>query len=77
MKNRMKSTFLPAGQGGQHGPVYPNLIPNYENKTLTVELYSLSTPRENAAAKEICDILNEYNAIYPGTDLRLIYKLAT
>jgi hypothetical protein len=54
-----------------------NLIPNYENKTLTVELYSLSTPRENAAAKEICDILNEYNANYPDTDLRLIYKLAT
>jgi hypothetical protein len=35
-----------------------NLLPDYKNNTLTVELYSLSTPRENHAAKNICKILS-------------------
>ena len=54
-----------------------NLIPNYESNTLTVELYSLSTTRENIAAKEMCNILNKQNAIYPDTNLRRYYKMAT
>lgn len=54
-----------------------DLIPNYKNKTLTVEIYSLSSPRENKAVKNACRILNEHNVIYPGTELRLIYKMAT
>lgn len=54
-----------------------NLIPDYENNTLTVELYSLSTPKENIVAKQMCDILNKQNAVYPDTNLRLHYKMAT
>lgn len=54
-----------------------NLIPDYFNNTLTIELYSLATPRENKAVIEICDILNKQMAIYPGTDLKLRYKMAT
>jgi len=54
-----------------------NLIPNYNDNTLTIELFSLSTPRENNAVKNICKILNEQNSFYPNTKLRLIYKMAT
>jgi len=54
-----------------------NLVPNYEDNTLTIELYSLATPRDNKAAKEICNILNKQNAMYPNTNLKLIYKMAT
>lgn len=54
-----------------------NLIPDYDKNTLTIELFSLSTPRENAAVKNICNILNEENSMYPNTNLRLIYKMAT
>lgn len=54
-----------------------NLIPNYDENTLTVELFSLSTPRENFAVEKICKILNEQNSVYPDTELRLIYKMAT
>ena len=54
-----------------------DLVPDYENKTLTVELYSLSSPRENEAVKNVCEILNDHKVIYPGTELRLIYKMAT
>jgi hypothetical protein len=54
-----------------------NLIPDYYDNTLTVELFSLSTPRENNAVENICKILNEQNSLYPNTKLRLIYKMAT
>lgn len=54
-----------------------NIIPDYIKKTLTVELYSLSNPRDNNAAKNICQILNETETKFPGTDLKIIYKFAT
>jgi hypothetical protein len=54
-----------------------NIIPDYENKTLTVELYSLANPRDNKAAMEICKTLNDSETKFPGTDLQLIYKFAT
>jgi len=54
-----------------------NIIPDYKNETLTVELYSLSNPRDNKAAIEICQILNDSETKFPGTNLKLIYKFAT
>lgn len=51
-----------------------DIIPDNKNKTLTVRLHSLSTPRANNAAKELCGALNETETIYPGTCLRLIYE---
>ncbi len=54
-----------------------NIIPDYKNETLTVELYSLSNPRDNKAAREICQILNNSETKFPGTNLKLIYKFAT
>ncbi len=51
-----------------------DLIPDYIDKTLTVRLHSLSTPRDNQAVKELCPILNDTETLYPGTDLKLVYK---
>ena len=52
-----------------------DLIPDYKNKTLTVRLHSLSTPRANQTAKKLCKFLNKTETIYPDTDLQLIYKI--
>ena len=54
-----------------------DILPDYVNNTITVKLYSLSTPRENRAIKEICDLLTETQTLFPGTNMRLIYKSAT
>ena len=54
-----------------------NIIPDYKNETLTIELYSLSNPRDNKATIEICQILNDSETKFPGTNLNLIYKFAT
>lgn len=51
-----------------------DIIPDENAHTLTVVLYPLSTPRANKAAKHLCQILNETETLYPGTDLKIIYK---
>lgn len=54
-----------------------NIIPKEDEKLLIVELYSLATPRDNMAVKQICKLLNDSETIYPCTDLKLFYKTAT
>jgi len=51
-----------------------NLRPDPEAGTLTVEIDSLSTPRDNIALEHLYAELTENQTIYPGTKLRLIYK---
>ena len=51
-----------------------NLLPDSKAGTLTVEVHSLSTPRDNAALEHLCAELTDTETKYPGTDLRLIYK---
>ena len=54
-----------------------DLQPDYQQKTLTVKLYTQSTPRNNHALEKLCELLTDTETLFPGTDLRLIYKLAT
>jgi hypothetical protein len=51
-----------------------DMIPDYENKTLTIRLHSLSTPRANQAVKELCSFLNLTETCFPFTNLKLIYE---
>lgn len=52
-----------------------DLIPDYGNNTLTVRLHTLSTPRANRAAMELCKILNDTETVYPNTNLKLVYEM--
>jgi len=54
-----------------------DIEPDYVNNQLTVSLYSLATPRDNKAVESIFNYLNETETIFPGTELKLIYKSAT
>ena len=51
-----------------------DLYPDYQKSTLMVRLNSLATPRDNMAIGEICQMLNDYEAVFPGTKLKLVYK---
>ena len=51
-----------------------NILPDYKNKTLTVTLHTLSTPRYNQIASTIATLLNQTETIFPGTELALIFK---
>ena len=51
-----------------------DMIPDYENKKLTIRLHSLSTPRANNAVNELCLFLNQTQTYFPNTDLMLNYE---
>ncbi len=51
-----------------------DIIPDENDKTLTIRLASLSAPRYNEAIKNLCTILNQTDTVFPGTELRLIFK---
>ena len=51
-----------------------DMIPDYQNRKLTIRLHSLSTPRANQAVKGLCDFLNQTETFFPYTNLRLIYE---
>ncbi len=52
-----------------------DLLPDYENKTLSVVLHTLSAPRYNQAAK-LAELLNQTETIFPGTDLKLKFEIS-
>ena len=53
-----------------------DLLPDYENKTLTVVLHTLSAPRFNNAAAKLAQLLNQTETIYPGTDLKVKFQIS-
>lgn len=52
-----------------------DIFPDEKNNTLTVVLYSLSAPRFNHAAQQLINLLNETETIFPGTELKMIFKI--
>jgi len=54
-----------------------DLLPDADHKTLTVRLHHLTQAVHDQALLRLCDELNATETIFPGTDLRLIYKLGS
>ena len=52
-----------------------DLLPDEKNGTLTVKLHHLANLVSDKALQHLCEEMNETNTIFPGTSLRLIYKL--
>jgi hypothetical protein len=54
-----------------------DLIPDLEAKTLTVCLHHLTPAAHDTAVQYRCQELTATETIFPGTDLRLVYKLGS
>jgi hypothetical protein len=54
-----------------------DLLPDVDHNTLTVRLHHLTQAAHDQALLRLCDELNATETIFPGTDLRLIYKLGS
>lgn len=51
-----------------------DLTVDNEAKTLTVTLHTMSSPRYNEATTKLCQQLTDMHVIYPGTNMKIIYK---
>lgn len=54
-----------------------DLLPDPQAKTLTVRLHHLTQAAHDQAVRHLCEELTATETIFPGTDLRLIYKLGS
>lgn len=54
-----------------------DLIPDYEQDSLTVQLHYLANHSYDKAIQKLCDELNATETIFPRTNLRLIFKLGS
>ena len=52
-----------------------DLIPDHSNNTLTVHLHHLTNNAHDQAISHLCDELTATDTCFPGTDLRLIFRL--
>jgi transposase len=50
-----------------------DVIPDEEEKKLIVRFHTMSTPRENRALKQLCNIMNQESYVYPGTRMTLVF----
>ena len=54
-----------------------DLVPNLQTNTLTVRLHHLTQAAHDQAVRHLCEELNATETIFPGTDLKLVYKLGS
>jgi len=51
-----------------------DLIPVADDQVLRVRFHTMSDWRSNRALAGLCELVNEYAATFPGTDLRLVFE---
>jgi hypothetical protein len=56
--------------------VEADLLPDEDAGVLTIQVHSMANPRSNRAIEHLLGHLNEAAFNYPGTDIRLLYRLA-
>ena len=54
-----------------------DLFPDYEARTLTVRLHHLTNNISDQAARHLMEHLTQTETLYPGTEMRLIYKMVS
>lgn len=54
-----------------------DLIPDIEEKTLTVQVHHFANPVSDRAIGSLCEHLNQTETIYPGTNMRMIFNLVS
>jgi len=52
-----------------------DLLPDLENKTLTVRLHHMANRQSDEVMRKLCEELNATETIFPDTDLKMIFKL--
>jgi len=51
-----------------------DLLPDYQQQTLTVRLHRLANHCNELAIQNLCQELNETKTIFPGTKLQMIFE---
>ena len=50
-----------------------DIIPDKQQRVMSVKFHTMSTPRANRALKRLCDVMNQESYVYPGTRMTLVF----
>jgi len=53
-----------------------DITPDETQGLLNVEFHTMSNPRSNRALQGLCELMNNQEFVYPGTELKLVFKAA-
>jgi hypothetical protein len=53
-----------------------DLLPDHQNKTLTIRLHPLTAEVHDQVVKHLCEELTSTETVFPCTDLRLVFEIA-
>ena len=53
-----------------------DILPDFDAGLLTIQVHSMANPRANRAIEYLLEYLNDSQFNYPGTNLRLVYRMA-
>jgi hypothetical protein len=51
-----------------------DILPDEQEKTLTIRFHSMANPRSNKALKDLCDIMNAEAFCFPQTSLKMVFE---
>lgn len=54
-----------------------DILPNEKEGTLTIQIHNLANKSSGVMLQNLCNIANETETAFPGTNLRLIYKMVS
>ncbi len=54
-----------------------DIEPDEKNGVLNVKIHNMTNPRNNRYVQKLCEVLNETETVFPGTNLRLVYNLVS
>jgi len=54
-----------------------DITPDKEQGILKIKLHNMANPRNNDYVKKLCNILNDSETIFPGTNLVMVYDLVS
>jgi len=54
-----------------------DMEPDVEKGILNVKIHNMTNPRNNRYVQKLCEVLNETETVFPGTNLRMVYNLVS
>ncbi len=54
-----------------------DIEPYEEHGVIKVSIYNMTNPRNNRYVKRLCEVINDSETVFPGTNLRLVYDLVS
>jgi polyhydroxyalkanoate synthesis regulator phasin len=54
-----------------------DMQPDHQAGILHIRLHTMTNPRNNVYAEKLCQVLNDSETVFPGTNLRLVYSLVS